>query len=90
MTTSVLLTLSIALISGLLLSRLAKKVGLPAVTAYLVAGVLIGPFLLGQLGIGFNSTDNSPEHYKILCAPLRRRRRFTLISNLRFLPHSWK
>ena len=67
MTTSVLLTLSIALISGLLLSRLAKKVGLPAVTAYLVAGVLIGPFLLGQLGIGFNSTDNSPEHYKILC-----------------------
>ena len=67
MTTSVLLTLSIALISGLLLSRLAKKLGLPAVTAYLIAGVLIGPFLLGQLGIGFNSTDNSPEHYKILC-----------------------
>ena len=67
MTTSVLLTLSIALISGLLLSRLAKKMGLPAVTAYLIAGVLIGPFLLGQLGIGFNSTDNSPEHYKILC-----------------------
>ena len=67
MTTPVLLTLSIALLSGLLLSRLAKMVGLPAVTAYLVAGVLIGPFLLGQLGIGFNSTDNSPEHYKILC-----------------------
>ena len=67
MTTSVLLTLSIALLSGLLLSRLAKKVGLPAVTEYLVAGVIIGPFLLGQLGIGFNSTDNSPEHYKILC-----------------------
>ena len=67
MTTPVLLTLSIALLSGLLLSRLAKKVGLPAVTAYLVAGVLIGPFLLGQFGIGFNATDNSPEHYKILC-----------------------
>ena len=67
MTTSVLLTLSIALLSGLLLSRLAKKLGLPAVTAYLVAGVIIGPFLLGQLGIGFNSTTNSPEHYKILC-----------------------
>ena len=67
MTTPVLLTLSIALLSGLLLSRLAKKIGLPAVTAYLVAGVLIGPFLLGQFGIGFNATDNSPEHYKILC-----------------------
>ena len=67
MTTSVLLTLSIALLSGLLLSRVAKLLGLPAVTAYLIAGVLIGPFLLGQIGIGFNSTDNSPEHYKILC-----------------------
>ena len=67
MTTTVLLTLSIALISGLLLSRVAKLLGLPAVTAYLIAGVLIGPFLLGRIGIGFNPTDNSPEHYKILC-----------------------
>ena len=67
MTTTVLLTLSIALISGLLLSRVAKLLGLPAVTAYLIAGVLIGPFLLGRIGIGFNPTDNSPEHSKILC-----------------------
>ena len=67
MTTSVLLTLSIALLSGLLLSRVAKLMGLPAVTAYLIAGVLIGPFLLGAIGIGFNHTDNSPEQYKILC-----------------------
>ena len=50
-TTSILLSLSIALLAGLLLSRLAKKVQLPAVTAYLVAGVLIGPFLLGALNI---------------------------------------
>ena len=48
---SILLSLSIALLSGLLLSRLAKKVSLPAVTAYLIAGVLIGPFLLGALDI---------------------------------------
>ena len=67
MTANVFLTLSIALLSGLLLSRLAKKVGLPAVTAYLVAGVIIGPYLLGQFGVGFNSDSNSPEHYKILC-----------------------
>ena len=66
MTTPILLTLSIALLSGLMLSRIVKLLGLPAVTAYLVAGVIIGPFLLGRFGIGFNSTDNSPEHYQIL------------------------
>ena len=66
-TPEVLLTLSIALLSGLLLSRLAKKMGLPAVTAYLVAGVLIGPFCLGRLGFGFNEEFNPPQHYSILC-----------------------
>lgn len=57
----VLLTLSIALLAGLMLSRLAKKVSLPAVTAYLVAGILIGPYFLGALGIeglGFTSMEN--------------------------------
>ncbi len=66
-TTEVLLTLSIALLSGLLLSRLAKKLGLPAVTAYLVAGVIIGPFCLGKLGIGFIADINPPQDYSILC-----------------------
>ncbi len=54
----ILLTLSVAIFAGLMLSRLAKKVKLPAVTAYLVAGVLIGPYLLGALGfkgLGFIS-----------------------------------
>ena len=64
---AVFFTLSWALLSGLLLSRLAKKVQLPAVTAYLVAGVLIGPFLLGNLGLGFNHESNSPEKYSMLC-----------------------
>ena len=66
-TPEVLLTLSIALLSGLLLSRLAKKMGLPAVTAYLVAGVIIGPFCLGRLGFGFNEEYNPPQYYSILC-----------------------
>lgn len=59
-TASILLSLSIALLSGLLLSRLAKKVHLPAVTAYLIAGVLIGPFVLGALdipGIGITAAQ---------------------------------
>ncbi len=47
----ILLTLSVAIFAGLMLSRLAKKLKLPAVTAYLVAGVLIGPYVLGALGI---------------------------------------
>ena len=59
-TSIILLSLSTALLAGLLLSRLAKKVQLPAVTAYLVAGVLIGPFLLGALkipGIGITASE---------------------------------
>lgn len=53
-----LLSLSIALLAGLMLSRLAKKLQLPAVTAYLVAGILIGPFCLGALGLsGFGFTS---------------------------------
>lgn len=46
-----LLTLSVALIAGLMLSRLTKIWNLPAVTAYLVAGILIGPYCLGRLGV---------------------------------------
>ena len=57
----ILLTLSVAIFAGLMLSRVAKRLKLPAVTAYLVAGVLIGPFVLGALGIeglGFTSHEN--------------------------------
>lgn len=43
------LSLGIALLAGLFLSRLAKVLSLPAVTAYLVAGVILGPYILGQL-----------------------------------------
>jgi len=64
-----LLVLSIALLSGLLLSRLAKLLQLPAVTAYLVAGILIGPYVLGKLGvkgIGFTSMHEI-ESLSIIC-----------------------
>ena len=53
-----LITLAVALVSGLLLSRLTKLFNLPAVTAYLIAGLLLGPFCVGALkipGLGFNS-----------------------------------
>ncbi len=57
MKTVTLLSIGTALLLGLLMSRLAKRLGLPAVTAYLVTGILIGPFCLGALGlqgIGFH------------------------------------
>ena len=55
-----LILLAVAIIGGLLMSRLTKLMNLPAVTAYLVAGLLLGPFALGRLGIsglGFNSLE---------------------------------
>ena len=55
-----LICLAVALIGGLMLSRLTKKVNLPAVTAYLVAGLCLGPFLLGRLripGFGFSTLE---------------------------------
>ncbi len=63
------MSLSIALFAGLMLSRLAKLVKLPAVTAYLVAGILIGPYFLGAFGVkglGFISMEDI-ESYSILC-----------------------
>ena len=60
-TSQILFCLGGALAVGLILSRLAKLVDLPAVTAYLIAGVIIGPCCLGALGvpgIGFNSFDH--------------------------------
>lgn len=57
----ILLSLSVALFTGLMLSRVVKIVKLPAVTGYLIAGILIGPYCLGSLGIhglGFVSMDD--------------------------------
>ena len=55
-----LLAISVALSAGLFMSRIVKPLKLPAVTGYLVAGILIGPYCLGLLGVkglGFTSTD---------------------------------
>ncbi len=57
---NVLLSVSVALLAGLIMTRLFKPLKLPSVTAYLIAGVLVGPYCLGALGlegIGFKSMD---------------------------------
>ena len=62
-TASIMLSFSIALLVGLLLSRLAKIIKLPAVTAYLIAGILVGPFVLGKLNIpGIGITKDQIEN----------------------------
>lgn len=60
-----LLAVSIALLAGLAMSRVVKPLGLPAVTGYLVAGILVGPYCLGKLGnilgvagLGFSSLEH--------------------------------
>lgn len=57
---TVILSIAFALFAGLMMTRLVKRLHLPDVTAYLVAGLLIGPFFLGRLqipGIGFGSYE---------------------------------
>ena len=55
-----LISLSIAILFGLLMSRVAKMLNLPAVTSYLIGGLLIGPFAIGAFnipGLGFNTLE---------------------------------
>lgn len=66
---NILFSLSIALFAGLLLSRLAKLIQLPAVTAYLVAGIIVGPFCLGAFGVqglGFTGLDMSNGTFSVI------------------------
>lgn len=64
----ILLSLAIALFAGLMMTRLCKPLGLPAVTGYLVAGILVGPYCLGLLGVeglGFTSFE-AVEKFSVL------------------------
>ncbi len=65
--------MAVAMIGGLMMSRLAKKVSLPAVTAYLVAGLLLGPFVIGRIGIpglGFPSLEGVEAYSLVTQAAL--------------------
>jgi Kef-type K+ transport system membrane component KefB len=58
-----LLPTAFALFAGLIMTRIFKKAGLklPDVTAFLIAGLLVGPYALGALGVpglGFNSMED--------------------------------
>ena len=56
----ILINVSVSMLAGLLMTRITRRWKLPNVTAYLIAGVLIGPYCLGALhidGFGFQSMD---------------------------------
>ncbi len=64
-----LLSIAIALAAGLLMTRIMGRLKFPDVTAYLIAGVLVGPYCLGLLGIegiGF-TTHAEVEKLDIIC-----------------------
>ena len=64
-----IMAVSVALIMGLMMTRAVNFLKLPDVTAYLIAGVLIGPYFLGQLnipGLGFVSAADVHQ-YTIIC-----------------------
>ena len=57
-----LLAVSVALLAGVLMTRVFKKAGFhfPDVTSFLIAGLLVGPYCLGRIGIsglGFTSME---------------------------------
>ena len=59
-----LIAMAVALLGGLLMSRLTKKANLPAVTGYLFAGLILGPYCMGALdlpGFGFHTLKQVEE-----------------------------
>lgn len=59
-----LIAMAVALLGGLLMSRLTKKANLPAVTGYLIAGLILGPYCVGALdlpGFGFHTLKQVEE-----------------------------
>ena len=70
-TVQVLLSISICALVGLLMSRVCKLLKLPAVTGYLIAGILVGCYCLGSitlpggLVLGFDKLDHGLD---IICS----------------------
>ena len=64
----ILLSVSIAALAGLLMSRVCKLLKLPAVTGYLIAGILIGGFCLGSIALpgGYHLGFKGSEHLETL------------------------
>ena len=68
-TVQVLISISVCVLVGLLMSRVCKLLKLPAVTGYLIAGILVGCFCLGRvtlpggLHLGFGDPNFGDIHH---------------------------
>ncbi len=64
----ILLSISVAALAGLLMSRVCKLFKLPAVTGYLVAGIIVGSFCLGSFMLpgGYTLGFKGSEHLEML------------------------
>ncbi len=52
-----LIMLGVAMLLGLMMTKLLGRFGLPNVTSYLIIGLILGPFVLGRFGLGFTSIE---------------------------------
>ena len=73
-TVQILVSISVSCLVGLLMSRVCKLLKLPAVTGYLIAGILVGCFCLGRfelpggLHLGFGDPNFEDLHgLEIIC-----------------------
>ena len=67
----ILLSVAVCMFAGLMMTRVLRRLKLPDVTAYLIAGVLIGTYCLGRVVIsgfcfGFNSAVAPVESFDII------------------------
>ena len=67
-----LLSIATALFAGLMMTRLFSRFKLPDVTAYLIAGILAGPFVLGRLGVPGLGFASSTDVEALCCSGLYR------------------
>lgn len=70
-TIQTLLSIAVCLFAGLMMTRVLKRLHLPDVTAYLIAGVCVGAYCIGRLNIGgfsfgFNSEIAPVESFTII------------------------
>ncbi len=63
-----LITLTILIAAGFIVGKLVQKISLPAITGYIVIGLILGPHLLGDIfpGSWVTFTEDELSHFSII------------------------